>query len=150
MIIKIKGIYLGTQVENTSRYNFQLKKPLKKSPDWTKREEWAWHLRVPIGTLRVPIRHFPSVDWHNFEARPRNHQIKPKHIHFDFLGIKIWPNSYLIKPNLFFKHQASINRELKLEIRTAFFWLLSILTLKKFWKLYFRNFFYVKWPYLDP
>ena len=37
LFIKIKGIYFGIQVENTTKYNFQLRQPLKKSPDRTKR-----------------------------------------------------------------------------------------------------------------
>ena len=34
---------------------FGAQKSPKKSPDQTKREDWARHLRVPIGTLRVPF-----------------------------------------------------------------------------------------------
>ena len=58
-------------------------------------------------------QHFPSADWHNFKAWPRNIMIKIKHIHFEFLGIIIRPNSYLIQASLFSKHQTSINRILK-------------------------------------
>ena len=61
-----------------------------------------------------------SAYWHNSEAYPRNVQIKPKHIRFDFLGIKIQPNSYLNIPSLFSKHQTSTNMELNLEIKNPF------------------------------
>ena len=39
----------------------------KKNPNQTERGKWAWHLRVPIGTPRVPIvtlkceAHFPLL-----------------------------------------------------------------------------------------
>ena len=65
-------------------------------------------------------QHYPSVDWHSFEARPKNVLIKIKRIHFKFLGIRMQPNLYLIQSSLFLKHQTSKNRELKSEIRTFF------------------------------
>ena len=104
MIIKIKGFFFGIRVENMSKCNSRLRKPLKKSLNQIERGKWAGH--------------FHSANWHNSDVRPRNVQIGPKHIRFDFLGIKIWPNSYLNRPSLFSKHKTSINMELKLEIRT--------------------------------
>ena len=76
-------------------------------------------------------QHFPSADWYNFKAWPRKVLIKIKHIHFEFLGIIIRPNSYLIQASLFSKHQTSINRILKSKIGTPFFKLLSPLMLNK-------------------
>jgi len=64
--------------------------------------------------------HVASADWHSFEAQLGNVLIKLKCLHFEFVRIRIHPNLYLIQPSLFFKHQTSINTELKLEIRTLF------------------------------
>ena len=55
LIIKIKGIYLGTQVENMSRYDSHLRKPLKKSPNQAKVENWTRH-------MASSNRHFTSAD----------------------------------------------------------------------------------------
>ena len=41
--------------------------------------------------------HSWSADWHNFEARPRNALFEIKHVYFEFLGIRMQPNSYLIR-----------------------------------------------------
>jgi len=38
-----------------SRCNSWLRKSLKKSLDWAKVGNWTRHLRVPIGSLGVPI-----------------------------------------------------------------------------------------------
>ena len=50
-----------------------------------------------------------SADWHRLEARLENPLIKIKPIYFEFLGITMQSNSYLILFNLFFKHPSSIN-----------------------------------------
>ena len=81
-------------------------------------ESANWHSWSADWHMASANRHFHSADWHNSKARPRNVQIKPKHIKFDFLGINIRPNLYLNRLSLFSKHKTSINRELKLEIRT--------------------------------
>ena len=100
-----------------SFFQSQLRKSPKKSLDWTKIGSWARH-------MASADRHFPSVDWHSLEAWPRNALIEIKWIHFDFLGIRTQPNSYLIQSSLFFKHPTSKNREETLEIGAFFFWLL--------------------------
>ena len=103
------------------------KKESKLNQNWKRgsaRERANHTLGVPIST-----RHFPSADWHNFEAQPGNALINLKHIYFKFFEIRTQPNSYLIPFSLFFKHQTSINRGKKSEIG-AFLFLTSLLPLR--------------------
>ena len=44
------------RIKNASKYNSQLKKPQKRSPNWAKIQTRAWHPREPFDTLGVPIR----------------------------------------------------------------------------------------------
>ena len=130
------------RVKNLSRCNSRLRKSLKESPNRTKvGNRHSWSADQHMASVD---RHFPSAYWHSFEARPRNILMKIKHIHFDFLEIRIWPNSHLIQSSLYFKWGTKIRNQ------DPFFKLLFPLTLKKLWKFCFRNFFSVKRLYLNP
>ena len=45
-------------------------------------------------TPKSTIQHFWSAEWHTFGSQPEGIGIRLKHILFDFLAIRMRPNSY--------------------------------------------------------
>ena len=80
LIIKIKGIYLGIQVKNTSRCNSRLIKSLKKKSKLNQSWELGSALESANWHSWSANRHMLSVDRHfSFELE---HLRKGRHIHF--------------------------------------------------------------------
>ena len=90
-------------------------------------------------------RHFQSAEWHTLRLWPNSIRVTIKHILFDFLAIKMRPNSYSSK--LFFSSlPASVNRDWISKFSILFHALRFLifltprssifsLTLKRFWRL---------------
>ena len=64
----------------------------------------CWHSWSVDQHMVSANRHIPSADWPKFSTRPVNVLIEIKPIFFDFLGIRMRSNSYMISFNLFFKY----------------------------------------------
>ena len=65
-------------------------------------------------------RHFSSVDWHKFEAQPKDFWIEINLTFFDFLEIRTRPNLYLIIQLIFRSIPTSINRGCLSKFSTIF------------------------------
>ena len=87
-------------------------------------------------------RHFPSADWPECSTWPENIMTETKPIFFNFLEIRMHSNSYLVSFSLFFNHPNLCKQRKKIRIQDFFFYFFAPLTLKTFWRLYFKNFFF--------